>query len=402
MKKFNILRLLSVVTLAAAGVFGTLSMKEGNKVESIEAASVPSGVYVDISGCQWNSWGATLANIKAHFFKGGTGYTTWPGTSVTSVSVNGKTYGYASVPSGATQVIFNAWGGEKNQDKTGDLTIPTDGKLLFKVTSYNTGSVQTGSWSNLDSIHPTSSLLTPSNSTSRVFINNDSAHADWKSAQLGIRAWGGSCSTLNGNPITASVYCVTWFDGNYSGVYYAYADIPVDCTAFQVVRLSGDTASSDVWSYSDSVDKSNTCFTNIYYLVGGSTDSMSLSGGGAKDDHAGNILLEKLLEAYDTCDSSDYNGYGQAGLLSTNFYSHADDWAKNQTAISRNGSSATIRVHFEAMLARASGGGRSLSQSLFALNNMKMNVTVVLVVVSFVSVGTICGYFFIRKRKENN
>ena len=241
--------LLSSVLAAGVGV----SISASNKVAEVNAASVPSGVYVNIDNCQWKNWGATLSNIKAHFFNGGTGYTTWPGTTVTSVTINGTTYGYAAVPSGATQVIFNAWGGDSNQNKTGDLTIPTDGKLLFTVNSYNTSSVQTGSWSNLDVIHPTSSLLTPSASTARVFINNDSAHQDWKSAKLGIRAWGGSCSVLNNRPVTANVYGVSWFDGNYDNVWYGYADIPVDCTSFQVVRLSADTQSAAVWSYSSDV-----------------------------------------------------------------------------------------------------------------------------------------------------
>lgn len=386
-------------TALAAGI--GLSVASSKQVAEVNAASVPSGVYVNIDNCQWKSWGATLSNIKAHFFNGGTGYTTWPGTAVTSVTVNGKSYGYASVPSGATQVIFNAWGGDSNQNKTGDLTIPTDGKLLFTVTSYNTGSVQTGSWSNLDVMHPTTSLLTPSASTARVFINNDSAHADWKSAKLGIRAWGGSCSTLNNRPVTANVYGVSWFNGNYSDVWYGYADIPVDCTSFQVVRLSADSQSATVWSYSDSINKSNTAFSCIYYLVGGSTDSMSLSAGGAKDDHAGSVLLAKVIESYDTCSSNNCNGYGDANELNTNFYSHADDWARSQTGTSRGGASATFSSHFEAMIARKASGA---SSSSILLNNSVVGSSVGMIatiITSSLVLTAIGGYFLFKRKKEN-
>lgn len=391
---------ISTLFLSASLVTAGITFAHQSSVEKAEAASVPSGVYVDISACQWKNWGATLSNIKAHFFKGSTGYTTWPGTTVTSVTVNGKSYGYASVPSGATQVIFNAWGGDSNQNKTENLTIPTDGRLLFTVTSYNTGSVQTGSWSNLDVIHPSSSLLTPSSSTARVFINNDSAHQDWKSATLGIRAWGGSCSKYNSRPVTASVYVVSWFDGNYGDVWYAYSDIPTDCDSFQVVRLSGDAQSASVWSYSDAVTKGNASFSCIYYLVGGSTDSMPLSGGGAKNDHAGSTLLQKIIESYDTCSSSNYNGYGDANELNTNFYSHADDWARSQTGTSRGGTSTTLRAHFEGMINRKTNGVPS-GRTIILLSPEKVDNSIIVFVVIGVTALAVGGYFLLRKKKEN-
>lgn len=396
----KIKHLISSLLLSASLVTAGALFASQEKVEKAEAASVPSGVYVDINNCQWKSWGATLSNIKAHFFKGSTGYTTWPGTAVTSVTVNGTTYGYAAVPSGATQVIFNSWNGTKDTDQTVDITIPTDGRLLFTVNTYNTGSKQNGIWSSLDVIHPTSSLLTPSATTARVFINNDSAHQDWKSAKLGIRAWGGSCSTLNNRPVSASVYGVSWFNGNYNDVWYAYADIPNDCTAFQVVRLSADTQSAAVWSYSDSVNKSNTAFSCIYYLVGGSTDSISLSAGGAKDDHAGSTLLQKVIESYDTCSSSNYNGYGDANELNTNFYSHADDWAKSQTGTSRGGNTATLKSHFEGMINRKTNGLPSGRINILVTPE-KANTSIFVIVVVGVAALSVGGYFLLRKKKEN-
>ena len=391
---------ISAVALGLGGAICANTIDLFNGVAEANAESVSTGVYVDISNCQWKNWGASLTNVKAHFFKGSTGYTEWPGASVTSVTVNGKTYGYAAVPSGATQVIFNVWGGDSNQNKTGDLTIPTDGKLLFTVTSYNTSAVQTGNWSNLDVMHPTSSLLTPSASTARVFINNDSAHQDWKDAKLGIRAWGGSASLLDGKPVTATIFGVSWFDGNYGGVWYGYADIPCDCTSFQVVRLSGDSQSASVWSYSDSVTKSNTSFSCIYYLVGGSTDSMSLSAGGAKDDHAGSALLQKVIESYDTCSSSNYNGYGDANELNTNFYSHADNWAKTQDGTSRGGATAALSVHFEGMINRKAAGSSSVAKIVLAgtiaENSGSFLAVILSLTVASIAVG---GYFLLRKKR---
>lgn len=391
---------LSTATLGAA-VGGAVLSSNHNENEAEAAGSVPSAVYVDISSCQWNNWGASLSNIKAHFF-GDKEYTTWPGTAVSSVSVNGTTYGYVAVPSGATKVIFNVWDGGSSQNQTDDLTIPTDGKLLFRVTSYNTSSVQTGSWENLEQRY--TSATSPSSSTGRIIFNN-SGSAWQYDGKCAVRAWGGSAAVANNashTPVSASTYVLEWIndkEGTDFDNWYGYVDIPLDVSGFQFVLMDGTGTS--IWNYQigDSYTIAAGCFAKVYYASGDSKTNISISTGGAKDGNAGGSLMATLLSAFNTCSDNTYIGYPNASDINTNFYSHATATAKSTTCTSLGGVSKTVQEHYEGM-ARRPGSLPASNYVLF--NTAKNDISVILIAVSVISGIALTGFglYFFKKRKS--
>ena len=373
----------------------TVAATQQNEVVETKAASVPSGIYVDISDCQWNDWGATLSNIKAHFFTGSTGYTTWPGTAVTSVTVNGTTYGYVVVPSKATQCIFNAWGGDTNQNKTGDLTIPTDGKVLFKVTSHNTSAVQTGSWSDLDYYQSSSS---PSTSTTRLFFYN--SNTKWKDETCAFRAWGGTAGSYQSRVVSATLYALSWF-GDETGSWYGYADLPQNVTGLQIVALNGSNVPQ---TYSTSEFTIATAANRVLY---GSNDDRSISAGGAHDDAAGPTLMAKVLASINTCNNNAYSGYKAYSSLNTYFYSHATAAAKTSTCLSLGSSTPyTVDKHFEMLQKRDAANSAVNSVNIVpgpSRDQSPLTLTLWIVLASGAAgLSAIGAAYFISKRKKRN
>ena len=106
MKKLNILRLISTVAIAAAGVFGIASVKESKKAQSVSAAGTIGStitVYFDCSGdLSW--WTGDSAETHVHYY-GGSSSSTWPGAKMSLVS--GETYLFScDIPSNTTKVNF--------------------------------------------------------------------------------------------------------------------------------------------------------------------------------------------------------------------------------------------------------------------------------------------------------
>ncbi|MBR0439337.1 MAG: hypothetical protein IJK27_01065 [Bacilli bacterium] len=404
------LKLILGLALGTTGLGSTIAfgvannVVQQNSVAPAEAAgSIPSGVYVDISACQWAAWGATLDNIKAYYW-GGSSSPTWPGTKVSQISVNGTTYGYIALPSDAKNIAFNAWDGKDNgydadKNKTVDLTIPTDGTCLFKITTYNTNSKQNGSWANLEQRY--TGTTTPSAKTGRLFTNNDQAHTDWKDGvNLAVRAWGGSASKANNiinSFVSASTYMVTWVDGGAEdGKWYAYADVPTDITGFQFVRMSGSTATADVWSYSDAFELSSDSFSTVYFLKATSTDYCPVERN--KANSVGPGLATNLFAAYDTCSSSSYNGYGAYNSLNTNFFAQLTAEANSTQCTSLNGAANyTVAQHVAGMARRpASLLGSNIINGLDKAANPILLTTVI----GISGISIIGIFFFVKKRKQ--
>ncbi len=403
------LKLILGLALGTTGLGSTIAFGVANNVTKqssvapAEAAgSIPSGVYVDISACQWAVWGATLNNIKAYYW-GGSSSPQWPGTKVSQISVNGTTYGYIALPSDAKNIAFNAWDGKDSgydvdKNKTVDLTIPTDGTCLFKITTKNTNSKQNGSWVNLEQRY--TGTTTPSAKTGRLFTNNDQAHQDWKSATLAVRAWGGSASKANNTInsfVSASTYLINWFNGEgEDNKWYAYADVPTDITGFQFVRMSGSTATADVWSYSEAFELSSNSFSTVYFLKATSTDYCPVETN--KANSVGPGLATNLFAAYDTCSSSSYNGYGAYSSLNANFFAQLTSSANSTTCRSLNGKTDyTVAQHVAGMARRpASLPGSNIINSIDKTANPILLTTVI--GVSGISIIGI--FFFVKKRKH--
>ena len=102
-------------------------------------AATPTKIYLNAK-----DWGYSDARYAAYFFD--------PAKWVDMTKVDGETYIYeVDVPSGYTKVIFCRMNGSKTDNKwdnkwnqSGDLTIPTDGKNMFKPDDWD-GSTKT--WS---------------------------------------------------------------------------------------------------------------------------------------------------------------------------------------------------------------------------------------------------------------
>lgn len=104
MKKFKILRLLSIVTIAAAGVFGAVNFKSSKKVETrpVEAAStMVSGTRVYIEDQTGSAWTASGKDAIMHVynvsFVSGSGYSSLSDIKqndlyATSFATDGSTY----------------------------------------------------------------------------------------------------------------------------------------------------------------------------------------------------------------------------------------------------------------------------------------------------------------------
>ena len=241
-----------------------------------------------------------------------------------------------------------------------------------------------------------------SSSTGRVFFYNSGTH--WASAAgCAVYAWGGSASpkiwsnqTVNSD---ATIYNLNWFTDD-NGDSYGYADIPTDVTGYKFCTIT------DVNAYFTSIGYySDTEFIpdSFAYVRYGLTDGNVINTGGAHNDVAGGNLMTNVIEAYDTCSSSVLNGYGAYNALNTNFYSHATSAALSATAKSLGGANLTIQEHFEAMARRSSGSSSGIRVFSFLNNGTSSATTIVIVsIATLISISAIGGYFFLRKRKEEN
>lgn len=140
MKKLNILRLLSTVAIAAAGVFGIASVKESKAAESVSAASLKK-VFIDFEQVNFRD------NAYMHYW-GGTGATGWPGTKLsTSNKISsssiilsnrtalGRDFYYWNVYDDNTTAIFCNFNGSNVWNRWDDMSISSNN--LFQPTNWN-------------------------------------------------------------------------------------------------------------------------------------------------------------------------------------------------------------------------------------------------------------------------
>lgn len=423
MKKFKILRLLSIVTIAAAGVFGAASIRSSKTVESakpvqrVDAESWVQGptVYFVPS----DNWVKDNATFRMNFFDGstykGVVNMTLEGTgSAMGLFYNRKVYkGVVSNsfwPSRVQFLRFNSTNStEWNHSGTIYLSDNNGSPVLMMDSTFSNyddwTTSNSGIWWNANedfSVYKTSDY-SPSSSTGRVFFNNSGTHWADNSTYKGcaVYAWGGSASprkwTSGSAVYSATVYHLTWFNDD-NGMSYGYADIPTDISGYKFVRTTvADEYTTSLGYFSD------TSFIpdSFAYVRFGLSSGNEISSGGAKDDVAGANLMKKVIQAYNTCSSSVLNGYGAYTALNTNFYSHATSAAKAANETSLNGNSATIQAHFDGMMQRSLYGSSSSHNLLFFKNAEKAPTYAVIILISTIGLATIGGYFFYKKRKEN-
>ena len=420
MKK--LVKLLSIVTMAAAGAFALVNVsnkKVDDKVAQVSAESWNQDVTVYFVPS--NNWvSAGHERFKMNCFDGAThkGYVemSLEGTG----SAKGLFYGrkvYKGVVTDHNWYIsriqicrMNQYFSEEyNYSGTIYLTNGNASPVLMTdatMGAWNGWTTETsGVWFNAlqdYSVYKTSDY-SPSSSTGRVFFNNSGTHWADNSTYKGcaVYAWGGDASpkkwTSGSAVYSATVYHLTWFNDD-NGMSYGYADIPLNATGYKFVRTTvADEYTTGLGYFSDNSFN----IDSFAYVRFGLTSGNTINSGGAKDDVAGANLMEKVIEAYDTCSSSALNGYGAYNALNTNFYSHATAAALSTTHNSLNGNTTTIEAHFEGMASRQGRGGSSGSLLLGFTNEKTQNIAII-VIISIISVSAVGGFFFIKKRKETN
>lgn len=428
MKKGRLLKLFSIITMAAAGVFGAVSFKSGKKNVNVDepvAVKAEDHYYNTINiyylpHDQWVQNGNE--RFKMNVFNGGT-YKTYVEMSL---------YGTSSVPGPyynrkmyfATCTYNDGWPSRiqfcrmspdfsSEYNHSGQIYLTGDGATQVLMTNHdlnywNDWTTDTsGVWLTptvaQNAVYKTSDQ-SPSSSTGRVFFYNSCTH--WASKPgCAVYAWGGSASPTiwsgKSQVSSATIYHLNWFTDD-NGESYGYADIPTDITGYKFCTIKN---ADDVNSYFVTIDYfSDTSFIadSFAYVRYGLGSGNAISSGGAHGDVAGANLMKKVIEAYNTCSSSVLNGYGASDALNLNFYSHATAAAKSATHASMNGTTATIQTHFEAMASRKAGGRSSSANVLFPLLGIQNDKYLILIVViSIIGVTTIGGYFFYKKRKKN-
>ena len=126
------------------------------KAEKVEADGDIT-LYCKVTQSWWKADGAA---VGAHYW-GGTDGTSWPGARMTAVATDNDVW-KITLPSDHTNIIFTRMNpsNEGNKDwgaKTADLTIPTDGKNLYTITSESAvwgDPGVTGTWSEYEEPAP--------------------------------------------------------------------------------------------------------------------------------------------------------------------------------------------------------------------------------------------------------
>ena len=137
--KFKVKNILLVSFLAIAGFFGvssTLINKQVNEqpvAEKAEAAT--ANVFCKMT---YDWWTTDSAAIGVYYWGGSSAGTSWPGVRMTEVDSDNHIWSY-SVPDDITGLIFTRVNGSGEISdwgaKTANLTLQTDGKNLYTITS---------------------------------------------------------------------------------------------------------------------------------------------------------------------------------------------------------------------------------------------------------------------------
>ena len=363
--------------LLGVGVFaGVSSVSENAPVEKAEAYSkYDYDVFVDIKN---SGYGDTV-----YCYNWGADATTWPGVIMTKVE--GTIYGCNLKNSGNTLCIFNNGSGTK----TGDLTVSKN--QIFVMDSGTNGG-----WQPIDHIFSKTDY-SASLSTMRLFINNSDAGSWQDSSQTCIRAWGSSNYSFDG-----AIYELNWFQNTGTGAsqkWYGYADLPLDIHGWELVRCSGSNIRR-VWNEGPKHEIITADETSRVYIL--SEYGQSWSWSSTKSDSAvGESFAAKILEAYSTCHSGTFNGYGAYTQLNTNFFSHLTTAARNSTCTSLAGKSARVSEHVAGMAA-SYGGTRATSDAIIINGdfNSASSMMMPAITATFVALAAGVGFLFFKKKKS--
>lgn len=346
-------------------VSGTSSAKQ--TVTSLEAPfEQVKTIYFKVTG---SDWAAYSSSIRAAFY-GLSGYNSSKnyiaysnitqssaGTLGTIVESGGNTYLAFDVPDYATHVAFN-----RTNDESGNTSL-----IMINPNGERTFTYQGGSLSVLSSpnISKTSGSTTPSGNTARLFASNTvyqdylSTSSVWYGTNLStdfaIQVWNDDCLGPTGDASGNGSYIYYFsdrFDGGGTDVNgsptnncYYYVDIPTNMKYFRLVKMvaTGRLSTSNIYFATTNIGELEAdAYSYIYSLwnldytfheyAAFDWEEMYFKEGENEfgDYHVGAAFMVSLLNAYDTCSSSEYNGYGNAAALAERLYVNPTDETKTQ------------------------------------------------------------------------
>lgn len=276
--------------LLSVGVFvGVSSSKESKPAEAV---AVGEKVYCKM---QYSWWTDSSAAIGAYFFnaQSKTAAVSWPGTRMTQESsIDSYTWSINRPSGNYDTVIFVRVNGSGNiadwGAQTNDLTIPTDTKNFYTISSSTAqwsgdGKKVSGSWSNYHSVDPSSTnnqfyVYDPKSKLGSTFANINVygfgegvtiKSMDWPGTHSGITQ-----TTLGGR----SVYSVSLSSSYPSFIMNNNSVQTVDCSISgntgKVLVIEEEKDGSDHYytHWTASSDFTNDCpASDGYYILGSKT-----------------------------------------------------------------------------------------------------------------------------------
>lgn len=369
-KLFGIITL--VFGLSIVGFTGFALGTEDKSQEVIAESTYIYDIYVDIKSC------SDYTDVYCHNW--GNKDTSWPGTKMTQIK--GTLYGVNLNSSSNNGCLFHNNKGKQ----TADLTVNKGQVFVMK-------SDTTGQWQTLDEIVSESN---PSNETMRIFVNNSDL-SNWNSsgAETHLRVWGTDAYETGSAIFDLNQ---SWFENkgtDASGIWYAYADVPTDIDGFQFVRCPS-TNNRLIWNYTSAIDVINaSSIARIYKIKEDGWDFNFEDKTG--DEKTGPVLLSKVLEAYDTCSSSELNGAGAVNSIKENFYNNSTEEAKNTVIKSLNGvaSKYTAKQHIEGMESFVSYSSKTAG-SFDSISDNSFYLIIILGVVGL----SVTGFVILKKKRQ--
>ena len=323
-------------------------------------------------------------------------------SSTNRISERTTYYGTVTGDFDAVQILRMNSSGDKQWNYSNNSSVNGSKRWLYMTAdctwndTWFVGDSGSGTtWRNNVDIVKKSSEQTPSSATTRFFVYNSGSHFN----PVAIRAWGGSATTTIAGSAQSdgTIYLFNFFEDDNS-VRYGYADIPTNVTGFKIINCDSEDYNAYDKYYSDSeftISGNKNC---VFYCP---NEGNNVTVGGAKDNVAGANLISKVIEAIDTCSSSEVNGYGTYSTLNNYYFSHATSDALAATATSLNGSNVTIQSHIDGMSRRASNTGNG-SRIINVLDNdnseLAKDITIIIFAI-LISASVITGYFLLRKKE---
>ncbi len=377
MKKLTIVKLFSLLTLAASGAFALGSALNSKKVDAVDAAGTKR-IFLD---CTQHSDYDNAQSIGIQYYTG-----SYIKKECTKVADN---YWYVDVPSSNLTKIqfFRCDSGNVNNNYNWQWEGNPSQVNYYSVKGWDND----GDWSNANGADETYEVAstTPSTSTKRIWLDPKDNFYDG-SARAALRVFNGGTHYITYILGGSSQYKVV------SGNTLFYVDIPVsyDC---QLVRLHN--VFNFVWTYGGNISGiSNYNTALVIYSWDAAADYSA-----ANEDHPTVEYAKAVLDGYSTCSSSALNGYGNYSNIKVDVLDKlsSSDLSSLRSA-TFNASGYGTRTYGE-KIDRMSNNGNALSssKSLLTTINESTNTIAIIVIISLVSVTAIGGFFFIRKRKEN-